>query len=58
MCNRISCMELHSKKLEKIKTKGGEVVKPKPQLPDPVELGDKIKISKMQTNQFKQIEKN
>lgn len=51
-------MELHSKKLEKIKTKGGEVVKPKPQLPDPVELGDKIKISKMQTNQFKQIEKN
>jgi hypothetical protein len=44
-------MDLHTRKLEKIKTKAGESVKPKPAgIPDPVEISDKIKISKMQTN--------
>jgi len=52
-------MELHSKKLNDIKEKGAAVVKPKiAPVVDPVEIGDKIKMTKMQTNQFKQIEKN
>ena len=52
-------MELHSKKLNDIKEKGEKAIKPKVAVvPDPVEIGDKIKMTKMQTNQFKQIEKN
>jgi hypothetical protein len=48
-------MDLHSKKLEEIKTKGGDALKPKPVTgtQDLVEISDKIKISKMQTTQFK-----
>lgn len=52
-------MDLHTKKLEKIKTKGEQAPKQKaPASADPAEIGEKIKMTKMQTTQFKQIEKN
>ena len=44
-------MELHSKKLNDIKEKGATVVKPKvAPVEDAVEISDKIKMTKMQTN--------
>jgi len=42
-------MDLHTKNLEKIKTKP-EATKVKTVVPDPVEISDKIKLTKMQTN--------
>lgn len=49
---------MHQNKLEKIKKEGTKVVKPKEVEKDPVELSDKIRQVKQQTNQFKQIERN
>ena len=49
---------MHQNKLDRIKKEGTKVVKPKEVEKDPVELSDKIRQVKQQTNQFKQIERN
>ena len=52
------CMEMHQKKLHEIKEKGPQGGGPKTHEAHPTDLTEKIKQTKMQTNQFRQIEKN